>query len=61
MSVHLLRSSRVIGRPNSSIAAMMEVVLSQSGLNTICVSIASTGSEGRPDWLNLVLRTSGLI
>ena len=53
-------SSKVIGRPSSSIAAMIEVVLRQSGLYSIGVSTASAGSEGRPDGLNSVFRTSGL-
>ena len=38
----------------------MEVVLSQSGLITIGVSITSAGSEGRPDRLNSIFRTSDL-
>ena len=60
-SVHFLSSSRVIGRPSSSIAAGMEVVLIQSGLFTIGLSITSAGSEGRPDGLNSVFRTSSSV
>ena len=50
----------VIGRTNSSIEEIIEAVLSQSGLNTVGVIVASACFEGMPDGRYSDLRTTGL-